>query len=138
MSASGHLRCPSLVANSAGPATSTSAEQPAASPPLLPSITDSFLSLLSSLLPVSRSLTQSFPRAHWTLVHGISSGNYGNGSKEGGHSFGGCRAQQQFASRVRAPNVGIQLHAPRGSGPMSSSVKAMTSGQDTEQPLMWC
>lgn len=36
----GSVRCPSLVANSAGPATSTSAEQPAASPPLLPSITD--------------------------------------------------------------------------------------------------
>lgn len=40
MSVSDRLRCPSLVANSAGPATSTSAEQPAASPPLLPSITD--------------------------------------------------------------------------------------------------
>lgn len=40
LSASVRLRCPSLVANSTGPATSTSAEQPAASPPLLPSITD--------------------------------------------------------------------------------------------------
>lgn len=90
LSTSVRLRCPSLVAHSAGPATSTSAEHP---PPRLLSsplsLTNSapslLLTFLSSLLPLS--LLPPLPsfspsllaRAHTRSVGYV--GNYDNGSR---------------------------------------------------------
>lgn len=101
MSTSNQLRCPSLVANSAGPATSTSAEQPAASPPLLPSITNSFLSSFPPSF-LSRILSLSVLPAYSPYAR-ARPGNYGNGSNVDGH------AQQQLfwlhERKTRAPSI---------------------------------
>lgn len=70
--------------NSAGPATSTSAEQPAASPPLLPSITNSFLSSFPPSF-LSRILSLSVLPAYSPYAR-ARSGNYGNGSNVDGHA----------------------------------------------------
>lgn len=80
-----HLRSARhLQLNSAGPATSTSAEQPAASPPLLPSITNSFLSSFPPSF-LSRILSLSVLPAYSPYAR-ARSGNYGNGSNVNGHA----------------------------------------------------
>lgn len=118
MSTSNQLRCPTLVANSAGPATSTSAEQPAASPPLLPSITNSFLSSFPPSF-LSRILSLSVLPAYSPYAR-ARSGNYGNSSNGDGH------AQQQFLRlnerKTRAPGTSGLKSTSRPWGRVNSKV----------------
>lgn len=121
--AHGWLRCPTLVANSAGPATSTSAEQPAASPPLLssprwliPLPPSSPPSHRPFLPPSSPSLRPpSFPRAHWPArARTTRSGNYGNGGCRWARGVTRTTAPRRPYERVRAPHCyGITLIASR-------------------------